>query len=322
MRFFTSLLTTAALAILGGSASRAQTWPTRPIHVVVPFAAGGGLDLTARVFADKLSQQLGQPVIVDNRAGAGGNVGVEFVARSAPDGYTLLINTNGQSISPAVYKKLNWDPKDYIPVTQIFQSSATVIANVKSPYKDLRDLIAAAKARPGALNYGASGVGNALHLNMAWLTQRAGVDMQMVPFRNDALIVNAVLANEVPVGVVPSSTANELVAAGTVRGLGISTLERVKQMPDVGTVAEQGIPGFFAPGYQAYFAPAGTPMEIVERLAREVKIALATPSVRDYADKSVVQAIGSTPQEFAAFYKSDVENFKRIVADAKIPLQE
>ena len=146
--------------------------------------------------------------------------------------------------------------------------------------------------------------------------------MQMVPFRNDALIVNAVLANEVPVGVVPSSTANELVAAGTVRGLGISTLERVKQMPDVGTVAEQGIPGFFAPGYQAYFAPAGTPMEIVERLAREVKIALATPSVRDYADKSVVQAIGSTPQEFAAFYKSDVENFKRIVADAKIPLQE
>ena len=134
MRFFTSLLTTAALAILGGSASRAQTWPTRPIHVVVPFAAGGGLDLTARVFADKLSQQLGQPVIVDNRAGAGGNVGVEFVARSAPDGYTLLINTNGQSISPAVYKKLNWDPKDFIPVTQIFQSSATVIANVKSPY--------------------------------------------------------------------------------------------------------------------------------------------------------------------------------------------
>jgi tripartite-type tricarboxylate transporter receptor subunit TctC len=304
-------------------AARAQAWPNRPVHVVVPFAAGGGLDLTARVFADKLQQQLGQPVVIDNRAGAGGNVGVESVARATPDGYTFLINTNGQSISPAIYKKLNWDPfKDFIPVTQIFQSSATIIANLKSPYKDLRDLLAAARAKPGAINYGASGVGNALHLNMAWLAQRAGVDMQMVPFRNDALIANAVLANEVPVGVVPSSSAPELVLAGTVRGLAITTPERVKQMPDVGTVAEQGLPGFAAPGYQAYFAPAGTPMEIVERLAREVKIALASPEIQQYADRSVVQPIGSTPAEFAAFYKKDVENFIQIVHDAKIPMQE
>ncbi len=310
-----------ALMVVPGVAL-AQAWPTRPIHVVVPFAAGGGLDLTARVFADKLQQQLGQPVIIDNKPGAGGNVGVEFVARSAPDGYTFLINTNGQSISPAVFKKLNWSPDDFIPVTQIFQSSATVIANVNSPYKDLRDLIAAAKTRPGELNYGASGVGNALHLNMAWLAQRAGIAMQMVPFRNDALIANAVLSNEVPVGVVPSSAARELVAAGSVRGLAVTTPERVAQMPNVGTVAEQGLAGFAAPGYQAYFAPAGTPPEIVERLAREVRIALETPSVRDYAEKSVITPVGSTPAEFAAFYKGDVANFTRIVRDAKIPLQE
>ncbi len=324
MRLAHMIIVFAALTQAGAAGGAlAQAWPNRPIHVVVPFAAGGGLDTTARVLADKLQQHLGQTVIIDNRPGAGGNVGVEYVARAAPDGYTFLINTNGQSISPAVYKKLGWDPfKDFIPVTQIFQSSATIIANVTSPFKDLRDLIAAAKAKPGALNYGASGVGNALHLNMAWLAQRAGIDMQMVPFRNDALITNAVLANEVPVGVVPSSSAPEFVAAGTVRALAITTAQRVPQMPDVGTVAEQGLPGFAAPGYQGYFAPAGTPPDIVERFASEIKKALATPSVRDYAEKSVVQAIGSTPAEFAAFYKADVANFKQIVSDAHIPLQE
>jgi tripartite-type tricarboxylate transporter receptor subunit TctC len=313
---------TLACSIIATSAF-AQTWPDRPIHIVVPFAAGGGLDTTARLVAQKLQDQLGVAVIIDNRAGAGGNMGVESVARAAPDGYTFLINTNGQSISPAVYKRLSWDPvKDFIPVTQLFQSSATVIANTKSPFNNLRDLIAAAKAKPGALTYGASGVGNALHLNMAWLMQRAGIDMQMAAYRNDALIVNAVLGDEVPIGVVPSSTARPLVEAGNVRGLAITTANRVKAMPDVQTVAEQGLPGFAAPGYQALFAPAKTPPEIVERLAREARKALDSPEMRKYAETSVIETIGSTPAEFAVFYKADVESFKQIVHDANIPLQE
>jgi len=317
-----STIAGALALVLSAAGAFAQDYPFKPIRMVVPFAAGGAVDLTARLFAGKMQASMKVPVIVENRAGAGGNVGVDNVAKSAPDGYTILLNTNGQSISPAIYKSLPWSPADFVPVTQLYSTSVLFVSSPSFPPKDLRETIAYAKANPGKLDYGASGIGNALHLTMELLKLRAGIDLQMVPFRGDGLIINAVLGGEVQLGSIPISTGKPQVEAGALRGLAVSLPHRVPSLPDVPTVAEQGVPGFSAGGYQGFFVPAGTPDAIVQRIYREAKAALESPEVRKEVAASGVEAVGSTPDEFAAFYKGDVEQFRAIVREAKVPLQE
>jgi tripartite-type tricarboxylate transporter receptor subunit TctC len=301
----------------------AQTFPSKPIRIVVPFAPGGAVDVTARVFAQKMQESMKTTVLVDNRPGAGGNVGIENVAKSAPDGYTILLNTNGQSISPAIYKSLPWDPfRDFIPVTQLFSTSVLIGVSPKLPANNLRELIALAKDKPGKLNYGASGIGNSLHLTMELLKLRTAMDIQMVPFRGDAQIIAAMLGEEVQVGSLPISTAKAQVESGTLKGLAVTSPQRAKGLPNVMTVAEQGVPEFSSGGYQAFFVPAGTPRDVVERIYRAAKAALDSPELQKQVEAFGVEAVGSTPDEFAAFYKADVEGFKAIVRDAKIPLQD
>jgi tripartite-type tricarboxylate transporter receptor subunit TctC len=316
----------ALLLILAGATAstqgQAQTYPDRPIHIVVPFAAGGAVDATARLFAAKMQESMGVSFVIDDKPGAGGNVGIEYAARSAPDGYTILLNTNGQSISPAIYKTLRWDPfKDFIPVTQLFSTSVLIVGSPQLPAKNLQELIALTKASPGKYNYGASGIGNSLHLTMELLKLDTGMDIQMVPFRGDGQIINALMGNEVQVGSIPMATGKTQVQAGTLKGIAVSSAQRVADL-DVPTVAEQGVPGFSSGGYQAFFVPAGTPKPVVDRIYQEAKKALASPELQKAVQGFGVEAVGSTPEEFAAFYKEDVATFKKVVHDAHIPLQD
>ena len=310
-------------ALFATSSVFAQAWPSRPVQIVVPFAAGGAVDLVGRVVAQALQDSLKTPFVILNRPGAGGNIGTDVVAKAAPDGQTILLTTNGQSISPAIFKSLSWDPfRDFAPVTQLFATSIVIVTSPKSRLKTLGDVIAAAKARPGELNYGGSGVGNAFHLTMELLKGRAGFDMQMVPYKSDGEIINALNSGDIEIAMLSIATARAQVENGDLRGIAITSPRRSKALPDVPTIAEQGIPGFSAEGYLGFFAPAKTPRDIVDRLWRESKAAMDLPALRTRLEAFAVETVASAPDDFAAFYRADVERFKAIVRDAKIPLQE
>jgi len=312
----------AAISLVHGP-SLAQSYPTKPIRIVVPYAAGGAVDVVARLISAKLQDALGQPVIVENRAGAGGNAGADAVAKSPPDGYTILQNTNGQAISPALYRNLPFDTaKDFIPVTQLVGTFTVLVANPKVPVRSAKDLIALAKAKPGVLNYGMTGVGNSLHLTMEMFKRAAAVDIQAIPYRGDALLNPALIAGEVDVAVVPIATAVPLIEGGQLRALAINSAKRSPVLPSVPTVSEDAIPGFEASGWQGYFVPAHTPREIVARIAQETAKVLATRDVADRLRAMGNEPVGSTPEAFEAMVKTDMAKFAKVVQEAQIPEQE
>jgi tripartite-type tricarboxylate transporter receptor subunit TctC len=299
----------------------AQTYPSQPVRIVVPFAAGGTVDVVARLIGQKLGEGLGQPVVVENRPGAGGNLAAEAVARAAPDGHTLLITTNGHAISPALYRKLPYDPvRDFAPVTQLNSSSLLLAGSGKLPAGALPDVVALAKAKP--MTYGSTGIGNPLHLTMEMFKQRAGIAVMAVPYRGDAPLLTALTAGEVDLAVVPLATARAHVEAGTLRALGVARLARNAAVPDVPTIAEQGFAGFDSPSWHALFAPAGTPAAVVTRIQQETRKALDAADVRQRLASLGIEPVGSTPDELAALLKADIEKFARVVKDAAIPPQD
>jgi tripartite-type tricarboxylate transporter receptor subunit TctC len=312
----------AAFALPAGAVF-AQTYPSRPIRIVVPFVAGGAVDTLARTIGAKLSEQLSQPVIVENRPGAGGNVAADAVAKSPPDGYTILQNTNGQAISPAIYRTLPFDAvRDFIPVTQLVASQLVLAASPKLPATSVAELIALAKAKPGSLNYGMTGVGNPLHLTMEMFKIAAGVDIQAVPYKGDAAIFPALMTGEIHVAVVPMATTLPQVAAGTLRALAVAGAKRSTALPDVPTIAEAGLAEFESSSWQGWFVPANTPSEIVAIIRDAARKALADPDVLARLRVTGNEAIGSTGEEFATVFKTDLAKFARIVKDARIPVQD
>ena len=312
----------ALLVVLATSPSHAQNYPNRPLRLIVPFAAGGAVDVLARLLGAKLSDQIGQPVIVENRPGAGGTLAADAVAKSAPDGYTILQNTNGAAIAPALYKSLPFNAEnDFAPVTQIVASNLIVVASPKSGITSMQQLIAQAKANPGKLNYGSSGVGNPLHLTMEMIKHATGIDVLSVPFRGDAQINAALMAGEVEVAVVPLATAVPLIKDGRIRGLAITGAKRSPIVPDIPTVAESGVPGFTSTSWQGWFMAAKTPGAIVERIQQEVAKALTLPDVRARLGAMAYDGVGQPPAEFAAYYKAEIVKFTKVIAEAKIPKQ-
>jgi tripartite-type tricarboxylate transporter receptor subunit TctC len=319
---FALAFTLAAFALPAGGAL-AQTYPTKPIRIVVPFVAGGAVDTLARIMGAKLSEQLGQPVIVENRPGAGGNVAADAVAKSPPDGYTILQNTNGQAISPAIYRTLPFDVvKDFIPVTQLVASQLVLAASPRLPATSVAELIALAKAKPGSLNYGMTGAGNPLHLTMEMFKIAAGVDIQAVPYKGDAAIFPALMTGEIHVAIVPMATTLPQVAAGTLRALAVAGAKRSAALPDVPTIAEAGLAGFESSSWQGWFMPANTPREIVAIIREAARKALAEPDVIERLRITGNEAVGSTPGAFAATFQADLGKFARIVKDARIPVQD
>ena len=311
-------------ALLGmGLSAQAQTWPAGTIKMIVPYAAGGATDALARLIAGKLQDQMNTPVIVDNRAGAGGNLGANVVAKAAPDGYTILFNINGHAISPAIYKSLPYDAdKDFVRVTQLVSTTSVMVVLPTLPVKTLPELIAYAKANPGKLIYGSTGIGNSLHLTMEMVKHATGMDIQMVPFRGDAPLFSAMFGGEVQVAIVPLITAKAHIDSGALRAIAVTTAKRAGSLPNVPPIAEQGVPGFDVPGWMGLFAPAGTPRPIVERLWHESQKALAAHDVGPVLENLALEPVGSSPEEFDKRYFADRAKFQQVIKDANIPLQD
>jgi tripartite-type tricarboxylate transporter receptor subunit TctC len=301
----------------------AQSFPERPVRIIVPFAAGGAVDDLARIIGARLGSALRQPVVVENHAGAGGNLGADLVAKSAPDGYTILQTTNGQAISPALYRALPFDAvMDFVPVTQLVASTLVLVAAPGLPVASTTDLIALAKSRPGKLNYGSSGVGNPLHLTMEMIKFAAGIDIEPVPYRGDAQINTALMAGEVEVAVVPLATSLPLIAAGKLRALGVTSARRSAALVDVPTIAESGVAGFASSSWQGFFVPARTPRDIVDLVQRETAKVLQAADVRARLAALSYEPVGSTPPEFEAYFKSELARFASVVKQAHIPPQD
>jgi len=301
----------------------AQPYPNKPIRMVVPFAAGGGLDSTARIIAPKLSEVLGQTVYVENRPGASGFIGTGAVAKAEPDGYTILYTPNGHVIAPALYQKLPFNPSsDFAAVTQVVNTTLVLVENPKVPAATLSELIALAKTKPGVLNYGSPGVADPLHLVMEMLKISSGTDIVPVLYKGQAAMGTAVLSGEVELAVVSLSSNLPHIRNGRMRALAVTGLKRAEALPEIPTVAESGFPGFDLSSWHGIFAPANTPRDIVNRLQRDTLKALSSPETRERLHALGLEPVGSTPEEFDAKVKSDIAKFIQIVRQAKIPMQD
>jgi len=318
------LVLAGALAVAAPTATPAlaQPYPSKPIRVVVPFAAGGAVDQLARIVGARLQESFGQPVVIENRAGAGGTTAANEVAKSPPDGYTILQHTNGQAISPAIYKSLPFDTlRDFIPVTQLVATSTVLVAHPKLPARTAKELVALAKTKPGGLNYGMTGVGNSLHLTMEMFKRAAGINIQAIPYRGDAPLNTALVAGEVDVAVVPLAAIVSHVQSGAIRALAVSSAQRSALLPDVPTLSEDAVPGFEASGWQGWFVPAKTPPEVVAAIHREVAKIVADPAMAKRLLAMGNEPVGSSPDAFAAKFRDDVARFAKVIKEAGIPLQ-
>ena len=315
------------LAILVGAtvfpaAAAAQGYPTRPVHLVVPFAAGGAVDTVARALGQKLGETWKQPVIVDNRPGAGGNIAADAVAKASGDGYTLLITTQGFAISPGLYKNLPFDPtRDFAPVTQLTSSYLVLVCAPQLPSQSIRDLIALAKSKPGTINYGSTGTGAPPHLLGEVLKSAAGIDMLHVPYKGDAPLTQALLAGEVQVAFMPLAGVLPHIRSGRLRALGVSGRQRSTEMPEVPTFTEAGLPFEFT-GWLGIFAPAGVPRELVTQLQREIAKAIVAKGLVERWPAWGYEPVGDSPEEFAARLAADMAMYAKVIRDAKIPLQD
>jgi tripartite-type tricarboxylate transporter receptor subunit TctC len=312
----------AALAITAFGAW-AQSYPAKPVHMVVPFAAGGVVDTTARLLAPKMSAALGQPLIIDDHPGAGGNIAADFVAKAPADGYTVLITTHGQAISPGLYRKLPFDAeRDFAAITQIASSFLVLVANPQLPATTVQELLALVRARPGKLNYGSTGLGAPPHLVGELFRQATGIDVVHVPYKGDAPMYQALLGGEIDFAFGPLGNAIQHVRSGKLRALGMTDARRSPAIPDVPTMAEAGVPALELTGWLGLFAPAGTPRPVIERLYAAMRETIETPAVRERFPALGYEPVGSTPEAFAARYKRDVALYARVIREARIPQQE
>jgi len=304
------------------AAASAQTasYPLRPVRIVVPFPAGGSVDAVARWVAQPMSETFKQPVVVENRAGAGGNVAADAVAKSAPDGYTLLITTPGLAIAPSIYRKLPFDPQsDFQPVSQLTATYLFLVVNPSVPANSVKELIALAKAQPGKLNYGSSGSGATIHMATELFKIKTGTDIVHVPYKGEAPAYTALLANEVQLAVGPVSGLLPFVKSGKLRALGVSSAHRASTMPDVPTIAEAGVPGYEFASWFGLFAPAGTPKEIVAKLNAEAVRIMGLAEIRDRLPAMGNEAVGSSVEQFTAKFHGEIAQYAQVVKQAGIP---
>lgn len=316
-----SLMLLGALGFHAGAAL-AQSYPNRPIRIFVPSTAGGALDTGARLIAPKMADALNQPVIVENRPGAGGRIAQGIVAESPPDGYTILLDAPNLAINPALYRKLTFDAaNDFIPVTQLVATQLVIVASPKSQITSVNEAIAQAKSKPGSLNYGHMGVGSTLHLIMELLKISTGADILGIPYKGDALIGAALMSGEVQLAIVPLPSNLASIRAGRLRALAVTGPKRSAVLPDVPTIAEAGV-GFEFVGWWGLFVPAKTPRAIVDVIHREAVNAINAPDVRGRLLAVGQEVLGTTPEEFAAKFKENLAQFARIVKQGHVPLQD
>ena len=316
MKHFLLIIVAASVV----SPAIAETWPTRPIRFIVPFAPGGGRDVVGRIIGQRMSEQLGKPLIIDNRAGGGGTLGCELAAKAAPDGYTLLLGNVGPiAVGPALYPKLAYDPvRDFAPVTMIASFPNLLVANPGLPFKTVPELVAYAKSRPGTLNFASAGAGTSTHLAGELFKSVAGIDVVHVPYKGGAAAMTDIIAGQVAYyfGTMPSSMP--LAKAGKLRALAVTSLTRSPAAPEVPTIAESGYPKFETAAWYGLMFPTGTPREIVARTNAATMVVLALPDIRERLVHEGSEPLGSTPAQFGAYIKSELAKWTKVIRNAGI----
>jgi tripartite-type tricarboxylate transporter receptor subunit TctC len=308
-----------AAAMIGGAAM-AQSYPTKPIRLVIPYAAGGGTDLTARPIAVRLTERLGRQVLLDNRPGGAGMIGAELVAKSPPDGYTVLVSAASEmSMNVTLFRKMPYDPiGDFQPVTLATTTPVILVAHPSLPVKSVQDLVALAKARPKTLSYASVGVGSPMHFAGELMNSMVRIDMSHVPYKGAAPALTDLLGGHIPVGFVTLLAASPHVTSGKLRPLGVTSAKRATGMPGVPTIAEQGLPGFDIVQWFALWLPAQTPRDIVDRLNAEVTTIVRSNEYRQRMLEAGTEAVGGPAEELRAFQKTEIAKYRKIAATAGI----
>ena len=312
-------LVACACLLLFAAGASAQAYPNRPIRVVVPFPAGGGTDVVARIVTQQMATLMGATIVVDNRAGAGGNIGTEVVARAPADGYTLLVATGATNINSTLTPNLTWDvARDFTPVVQFSWNQSVLVAFPGFPPSNVPELIALAKAKPGQITFGSSGIGSSAHLWGELFKAKAGVNLTHVPYKGTAPAQTDLVSGQINVMFTDISAALPFIKAGKMKALGVGTLTRFDGLPDVPTISESGLPGYEGGSAIGLVAPAGTPREIIDKLNAAAVKALAAPDVRERLQGLASLPIGGTPEEFGARMKGETEKWAVVIRTANI----
>ncbi|WP_026434755.1 tripartite tricarboxylate transporter substrate binding protein [Acidovorax sp. JHL-9] len=307
----------AGTAALPGAAL-AQAYPTKPISIVVPFSAGGTTDILARLVGQYLSTELGQPVVVENKAGAGGNIGGQYAAKAAADGYTLFMGTVGtHAINASLYKKMPFDPiKDFAPLTRVANVPNLLVVNPKQPFKTVPEMIAYAKANPGKINFGSPGNGASPHLSGELFKSLAKVDLTHIPYKGSAPAVTDLLGNQIAIMFDNMPSVIPHVRSGKLHAIAITTSKRSAELPDVPTIAEAGVPGYEAMSWFGMFAPAATPKPVLDKLTGALAKVLANPEVKKKIADQGGEPVNETPAQFATFIKSESAKWGKVVKES------
>ena len=295
-------------------AQTASAFPNQPIRMVVPYPPGGPTDITARVVAAEMSKTIGQNIVIDNRPGASGMIGSEMVTKSTPDGYTLLANASIHVINPSVYPDMRFDAiKDFVPITQLAQVPLVLVVPANSPIKSVKDLVEYAKANPGKVNFGSAGSASAQHLAGESFKIAAGIQMQHIPYKGSAPALTDLAGGQLQLMFDSMPSATPMINSGKLRAIAVTTTTRAKARPDLPTIAESGFPGFDISTWYAYWAPKGTPANVVEKLAASAAQALKNPEVIAKYEAMGAEPVGSTPAQFAAYVESEAKKWNDIV---------
>jgi tripartite-type tricarboxylate transporter receptor subunit TctC len=318
MKTILGLVTALSAWLMAGDAIAQANYPDRSIRLIVAFPPGGPSDIVARLMADKLTEALGKPVVVENVSGASGNIGTERVAKAAPDGYTLLISAPGPLVvNQSLFQKLQYDPiRDFAPISQLCFTPNVLVVNNDVPAKTVQELVALARANPGKLSFASGGAGTSNHLAAELFKFMARIDLQHVPYRGVSVSVPDILGGRVPVAFLSTPTALPLVRDGQLRALAVGTEKRWPAAPEIPTMDEAGIRGFVSTVWHSFLAPAGTPPAIIERLHRETLRILALPDVRKTFDAQGLAVIGNTPAEFAAIIKAEGQQWAKVIKES------
>ena len=321
---FTRVLLACGLALgIAAAPMAAEKYPDRPVRIIVAFQAGQATDQAARIFAQKLTEMYGQSFYVENRPGAASIIGTEIAARAAPDGYTLFMGSSGSlAVNPGLYRKLPYDPnKDLHAVTLIASSPFLLLVHPSVPARSVKELIALAKAKPGALNYGSGGVGSSGHLAAVLFSNSAGVELNHIPYKGAGPALIDTIGGQLQLVFASIVSGMPFAASGKLNALGITTAKRSSAMPDMQTIAESGLPGYDFSSWYGLLVPAATPRAIVVKLNAEVRKALAQPDFKERLSKDGSEAVGSTPEEFSAFLKTEMATWQKVVKATGIQVE-
>jgi len=319
MRRLCLMLGLVLVACASAAPAHAQTYPNRTVRIVVPYGPGGGVSILAQLVGQKMQELMKQPVVIDNRPGAGGNLGADLVAKSPPDGYTLLMHTSAMSSLSSLYSKLPFDPsKDFVPVSMVISTQFVIAGSPKNPATNLRELVALAKEKPGAYNFGSSGPGSSLHLFAEMFNSIEGIKLVHIPYRGDAPMITALISNDIQLAFLPQANGIANVQSNLIRGLGVTGTKRMEAIPNVPTALEQGIKGLEVGSWVALFAPAGTPPDIVKKVNEDTVRILGAPAMRELLASQGTDIVANSPVAFGAYVTSEIVKWRKVIQDAGI----